>query len=148
MDQPIASHGAPTGDPQITALLKERVHRLALAWFPDHPETHGADRLLVLGVAAWSIYDVRLLTFVGDAVAGGAQPDLHVSVFDVDKLASSAELQRIFPGIGEGFHTPVAGYWEAGQLKETASGFAARQLIGRLLRFDPKSGLEHYTTAG
>src|SRR4051812_13634623 len=130
MNQPSASCAAPSADPQTTAVLKVRVERYGLAWFPDHPITARPGRRLVLGVAGWSIYDVRLLSFVRDAVASNAQPDLHVAVFDVDELPSSVELQRIFPGIGEVFHTPVAAYWEAGQLKEATSGFAARQLIG------------------
>ena len=130
---------------QSVSLLKDRVQRLALAWFPDQPETHRFDRRLVLGVAAWSIYDVRLLTLVSDAVARGTQPEFHVSVFDIDELSSSQDLQQTFPGIGEVFQPPVVGYWDAGQLKETASGYAAHEVVGRLLGFDPKSGLEHPT---
>ncbi|MBY0457394.1 MAG: hypothetical protein K2V38_08665, partial [Gemmataceae bacterium] len=59
-------------------------------------------------------------------------------------LATDAanKLQRLFPGIGEVFHTPAVGYWEGGQLKETASGFLGRQLIGKLLNFDPQRALE------
>lgn len=140
MNQPFASH-----DPQVTALLKARVQRMGLVWFQDHSQTGAPGRQLVIGVAAWSACDVRLLTFVQTAVASGAQPDLCVAFFDVDELPSSEALQRIFPGIGDVFHTPVAGYWSAGQLIETASGYAARQLIGRQLDFDPKCGLEHPT---
>ena len=102
--------------------------------------------MLVLGVAAWSIYDVRLLTFVSDVVKTGALLDLHVAVFDVDELSPSAELQHHFTDAGEVFHTPVAGYWESGQLKETATGFAARELVGRLLGVDPKCGLDYFAS--
>ena len=140
MDQPISGH-------QTTTLLKERAQRLGLTWLSDDLESQSLGRRLVLGVAAWSIYDVRLLTLVSDAVASGAQLGLNVVVFDADELLSSAELQSKFPGIGEVFHTPIAGYWEAGQLKETASGFAGRQLVGRLLGFDPKLVLEQPAAA-
>jgi hypothetical protein len=144
MDLFSASRDEPRADAQATA-LKARVGRLGLTWFPDRPESHTVGRALVLGVAAWSIYDVRLLCLVADARARATAPALDVAVFDVDELLSSAELRRIFPGIGKVFHVPVAGYWEAGQLKEVASGFAARELIGRLLGIDPSSGLEHST---
>ncbi|MDB5312113.1 MAG: hypothetical protein JWO38_6315 [Gemmataceae bacterium] len=63
-------------------------------------------------------------------------------MFNVDELSSPAELERIFTGIGTVYHTPAVGYWAAGQLKETASGFDARQLVARLLGFDPNLVLE------
>jgi hypothetical protein len=93
-------------------------------------------RQLVLGIALWSRYDLRLLSLVTEAAGRGSHPDLDVAVFNVDEIASPAELQRLLPGLGEWFHTPVVGYWVAGQLQEATSGFAARQLIGRLLGFD------------
>ncbi len=61
---------------------------------------------------------------------------IYASPFLTLMVLSSTELQRIFPNIGEVFHAPVVGYWEAGQLKEMALGFAARQLVGRLFSFD------------
>jgi hypothetical protein len=109
---------------------------------PDDRDVQSPGLRLVLGAASWSIYDVRLLVRVSEAVASGAHPDIHVAVFDVDQIGSSAEFQRLFPGIGEVFHTPVVGLWEDGELKEVGSGFAARQIVGRLLGFDPAHGLE------
>jgi hypothetical protein len=127
---------------QPTSLLKDRVQQSALTWFPDAPEFCGVGRRLVLGVVLWSIYDLRLLAAVGDVVARGVCSDLQIAVFDADEVLSFQEFQQMFPGIGEVFHMPVAGYWEDGQLKEAASGYAARELIGRLLGVDPSIGLE------
>jgi hypothetical protein len=124
------------------SLVKERVQRLGLAWLPDASEASASARRLVLGVAAWSIYDVRLLALVGESVASGVQPDLRVVVFDVDEVPTSQGLQQLLPGVGEVFHTPAVGYWEGGELRETASGFAARELVGRLFGFDPMRSLE------
>ena len=59
----------------------------------------------------------------------------------------AAALQRIFPGIGEVYHSPIVGYWEAGELKETKFGFYGRQLVGQLLGFDPKFVLEQPAAA-
>ena len=118
------------------------MRRSALAWFPDRAETNGPGRRLIIGVAVWSVYDLRLLQLVNETVSGGAQPDLHVAVFNIDALTLPNDLQRLFPGIGEIYQPPVVGYWEAGQLKELGAGFAARQLIGRLLGFDPNLVLQ------
>jgi hypothetical protein len=142
MDQVVTFRDLRASDPKASEQLAERVRRSALTWFPDRAETNGAGRRLVIGVAVWSNYDLRLLDLVNEAVRAGKQLDLHVAVFNIDELSSPAELQRIFPGIGEVFQTPAVGYWEAGQLKETASGFAGRQLVARLLGFDPKLVLE------
>jgi hypothetical protein len=147
MDQAVTFRDLRSSDPKAPEQLAERVRRSALAWFPDCAETNGIGRRLVIGVAVWSNYDLRLLDLVNEAVTAGKQPDLHVAVFNIDELSSPAELQRIFPGIGEVFQTPAVGYWEAGQLKETASGFAGRQLVGRLLGFDPKLVLEQSAAA-
>lgn len=53
-----------------------------------------------------------------------------------------ARLQLLIPRIGEVSQPPAVGYWEAGQLKESAFGFFGRQLIGRVLGFDPNLVLE------
>lgn len=145
MDEAVTFRDLRSSDPKASEQLAERVRRSALAWFPDRSETNGTGIRLVIGVAVWSAYDLRLLDLVNEAVA--KRSDLHVAVFNIDQLASAAELQRIFPSIGEVFQTPAVGYWEAGQLKETASGFAGRQLVGRLLDFDPKLVLEQPAAA-
>lgn len=145
MDEAVTFRDLSSRDPQ--GVLAARVRRSALSWFPDRPETNGTGRRLILGVAVWSMYDLRLLDLVNDAVASGSHPELQVAVFNVDELVSPTELQRIFPGIGEVLQSPAVGYWEAGQLKETATGFHARQLVGRVLGFDPNLVLESPTAA-
>jgi hypothetical protein len=156
MDQAVTFRDLLSHDPKLsaaesqqraTAELPDRVRRSALAWWPDRTDTNGTGRRLVIGVAVWSNYDLRLLDLVNEAVASGTRPDLNVAVFNLDELAPPSELQRMFPGIGEVLQTPAVGYWEAGQLKETASGFNARQLVARLLGFDPKLILERPAAA-
>ena len=129
--------------------LPECVRQSALTWWPDRTETNGTGRRLVIGVAVWSNYDLRLLDLVNEVVLAGNHSDVLVAVFDIDAVASQAELQRIFPGIGEVIQTPAVGYWDGGQLKETASGFSGRQLVGRVLGFDPQLAVEQpVQTAG
>jgi hypothetical protein len=140
MDQAVTFRDLRPSDAQVAVALEDRVRQSALTWFPDRAETNGPGRRLIIGVAVWSVYDLRLLQLLNDAVAGGARPDLHVAVFNID--SSPTDLQRLFPGIGEVYQPPVVGYWEAGQLKESGFGFAARQLVGRLLGFDPNLVLQ------
>lgn len=145
MDQTITFSDLLTRDPSFSAgdaqrrareLLPDLVRRSALVWYPDHAGANGPAPRLVVGVAVWSNYDLRLLDILNELAARGNQPP--VAVFDIDALASPDELERIFPGIGPVLQTPVVGCWDGGQLLETASGFAARQLLGRVLGFDPQ----------
>ena len=151
MDQAVIFHGLLSHEPKLppaesqrraAAELPDRVRLSALEWWPDRTATNGTGSRLVLGVAVWSNYDLRLLDRINEAVAADAQPGLHVAVFNYDDVGSTDEFQRIFPGIGEVLQPPAVGYWEAGELKETATGFFARQLVGRLLNFDPNLVLE------
>lgn len=142
MDQAVTFCDLSSRDPHAAKVLAERVRRSALAWFPDRADTNGTGSRLVIGVAVWSNYDLRLLDLANEAVASGAHERVQVAVFNIDDIASPADLQRIFPGIGEVFQTPAVGYWEAGELKETATGFFARQLVGRVLGFDSQLAVE------
>jgi hypothetical protein len=144
MDEAVTFRDLRVSDPHASRQLAERVRQSALTWFPDHVETNGTGRRLVVGVAVWSNYDLRLLDLMNEAAK---QPDLCVAVLNIDELGSQADIQRVFPGIGDVFQTPVVGYWAAGQLRETASGFAGRQLVGRLLGFDPQVVLQQTATA-
>ena len=147
MDQALTFRDLSSSDPQVANTLTERVRQSALAWWPDRAGINGTGSRLVVGVAVWSNYDLRLLDLMNEAVANGAHGRVQVVVFNIDELASAAELQRIFPGIGEVLQTPAVGYWEAGELKETAIGFHARQLVGRLLGFDPQLATHSPATA-
>ena len=151
MDQAVIFRDLLTHEPKLPAAesqrrasaeLPDRVRKSVLTWWPDRSDTNGTGSRLVLGVAVWSNYDLRLLDLMNEAVASGTQPGLSVAVFNLDDVGSPDEFQRIFPGIGEVLQAPAVGYWEAGKLKETATGYFARQLVGRLLNFDPNLVLE------
>ena len=128
----------PATDAQSRARIElpTLVRRSALLWFPDLAGANGKAERFVIGVAVWSNYDLRLLDLLNEVSARSDAP--AVAVFDLDALASPDELERTFPGIGPVFQTPVVGHWRDGNLVETASGFAARQLLGSALGFDPQ----------
>ncbi len=102
-----------------------RSSRLKL-WKPgDHLAVKGT--CLLVGVATWSQYDLRLLDFMNDSLARQDASDLTVHVFNVAGL-SAAELAAMVPGAGPIFHTPVVGMFADGALLNSASGRAGRDL--------------------
>lgn len=92
---------------------------------PGDPLSEGGNRILV-GVGTFSEYDMRLLDLL-DAALGrlhGEEP--RVDVFSVLTCRTPADFERLVPGIGQVFQTPVIGIWENGELKAKGSGARAR----------------------
>ena len=114
-------------------------------WWPIDATPHGPASRLLIGVAVWSGYDLRLLDLLDEAIRAGRGSDILVGVFDIDRVGSPAELERLLPGIGNVLQSPVVGYWVAGRLREHASGHEARQLVSRLFGFDPNALVERPT---
>jgi hypothetical protein len=139
--------GLMPGDVQRRAakLLPERLMQSAMDWWPVDAAPNGPGNRLLIGIAVWSTYDLRLLDLVNEAIHSGHGSDIPVGVFDIDRVASEEALARLVPGIGLPPQTPIVGYWLGGQLKEVASGFAARQLVAGLFGLDPKAILERRT---
>lgn len=70
-----------------------------------------------------------------DAVSQAQQtrtPGLEFEVFNVADCTTPQAFERYVPGVGDVFHTPVAGLWSEGRLVETASGMAGRALVSRV----------------
>ena len=105
----------------------ERSPKLHL-WLPEQPGSEQGARLL-LGVATWSGYDMNLLDLIEEAPHANG---IDIEVVDVDTLPSAEDVTRVFPGL-EFAQSPLVGYWVGGKLIEVAQGFAARQLVARLL---------------
>jgi hypothetical protein len=93
----------------------------------------GADRL-VLGVATYSIYDMRLLDLVVNARQNWTTP--RIEVFNTLDCKSVDDLEARIPGIGMAYQTPVAGLWRGGVLREKGWGLPARELVARECGFD------------
>ncbi len=79
---------------------------------------------LLLGVATWSGYDMKLLEEIE-----AARPD-SVGVFDIDEAQSDDFSDRI-PGLVGVAQGPVAGLWKDGRLIEFGSGHDAREIAFR-----------------
>ena len=116
-------------------------------WWPVDATPHGPGNRLLIGVAVWSGYDLRMLDLLEEAIRAGRGSDVLVGVFDIDRVGSLADLERLIPGAGTPAQTPVVGYWSAGTLKEAATGFHARQIVSRLFGIDHNAIIERPTAS-
>jgi hypothetical protein len=125
--------GDPRHDPADTnRRFQERVAASPFRpWSPGDPIPEAGLRLL-MGVATWSAYDLRLLDLVEETPRENWPTPLVLELFNVDDCRSLDDFDRYIPGLGKVFHTPVVGLWRDGRLTEKAEGNAARDLAARL----------------
>lgn len=114
----------------------EVVGRSALrSWRPGDPSAASGRRLLI-GVATYSVYDMRLLDVLDEAMRRADSQALQIDVFDIEPCRSHTDFSQYIPGVGKVFQTPVFGIWVDGRLQETAQGAQARKQILRLCGLD------------
>src|SRR5262249_50610849 len=117
--------------------------RSRLNWWRRGMQIPSQGKRLLIGVAPYSAADLQLLDATNEVLAQARGEPIRVDVFNVLECQSMADFDSYLPGIGPVYQTPVAGLWEEGVLRETASGRAARELIARVLAPDglePRSG--------
>ena len=126
------------GEAQTRAakLLPDRIAASRMNWWtPGQPVASAGHRLLI-GVAVWSGYDMRLLDFIDAALAHPPVANLTVDVFDADAVRPPTLFEPYIPGIGEVFQTPIVGLWVDGVLTKKDSGYAGRKIVADLFGFD------------
>lgn len=98
-------------------------------WSPGMPVT-GDGRRLLLGIASYSEYDMRLLDLLESALDGGAAGEtVQVDVFDVLDCTNMTDFEHYIPGIGSVLQTPVVGVWVDGVLQAKGTGAEAREKL-------------------
>jgi len=125
----------PSGEHQnwVSSQIEMMLPRGQLqVWHLGEPIRKSGTRILI-GIAAWSGYDLRLLDALTQAFTG--RPDLQelVDILDID-VASRASggwdyFEWTFPSMGKVYQTPLAAIWEDGILMQKGSGAAGRDLI-------------------
>jgi hypothetical protein len=101
------------------------------SWKPGAPITDRGTRVLV-GVATWSGYDMRLLDVIDEALGRQDGEAPRVEVFNASYLPNQDVFEQYIPGLPPVFHTPVVGVWRDGILQERAEGYNARELVARM----------------
>jgi hypothetical protein len=96
-------------------------------WQPGDPVAHQGKRIL-LGVATYSIYDMRLLDVLDEEAGRRNGQTPRLDVFSVARCRTHEDFARYIPDLGTVLQTPVVGVWEGGALKEKGQGKPARDL--------------------
>jgi hypothetical protein len=96
-------------------------------WRLDDPIPKQGMRLLI-GIAVWSVYDMRLLDALDQVLSEMKRPE-RVDIFNVDDCSTMECLQDYVPRVGKIFHTPVVGIWQNGEQVEQGSGAMAREMV-------------------
>jgi len=112
-------------DGEFPAIVAESPLRL---WRPGDPILERGSRLLV-GVATWSGYDMRLLDVVAKSLCrtGASQP--LVEIFNTAECRQPRDFKNYIPTLPTVTHTPVVGIWQDGELVWSGEGNAAREEV-------------------
>lgn len=88
---------------------------------------------LLVGVATWSGYDMKLLDLIESAPNG---PD-GTGVFDVNGCRTAEDFEQYIPGLGSIYLTPAVGLWQDGHLTASGCGHEGRKIVCRAFGIDP-----------
>lgn len=101
------------------------------------PDTYVPDQglELILGVATYSLYDLRLLDEIVEAQRGGVFRPRRVGVFDILECKKMTDVHRYLPSVDAIASTPVLATYSSGRISDFWEGYwrvsgAVRQLIG------------------
>jgi hypothetical protein len=147
---PVAWADPSWADRQLPSLLNATPLRL---WSPGDPISDWGIRLLV-GVATWSGYDMRLLDILAerqiqggvrvsdddmrllDIMAEGQQQGgiriSDVDVFNINNCRGHADFRLYIPSLRLVLQTPAVGIWVMGKLNWIGQGAEARDLVAHM----------------
>ena len=97
-------------------------------WRPNDSPFEPHDQDVLIGVATYSLEDLKLLDEIELRLRVHWAPE-RISAFDISAFTEMGDFERLLPGIGKVFQTPVVGCWRNGQLTERLSGAAARDWL-------------------
>jgi len=101
------------------------------SWSPGSAIPASGTRL-VIGVATWSGYDMRLLDVIAEAMSRQTSGAPVVEVFNTADCREQRDFARYVPNLGSISQTPVVGVWRDGQLEWSGQGHEARDRAARL----------------
>jgi hypothetical protein len=108
------------------------VARTPLRWWSPDSGVPARGTRLVIGVATWSGYDMRLLDVIVEALSRRQAGHPVVEVFNTADCREPSDFDRHIPNLGTVLQTPVVGVWHDGQLEWSGQGYEARDRAARL----------------
>lgn len=114
-------------------------------WRPGDPVPAAGERLL-LGVATWSGYDMRLLDVIVEGVQRMPGSERTLEVFSTDDCQTHEDFEAYISGLGRIHQVPVVGFWQSGHLRWSGQGHAARQFAASLYGSSSAEIVEFVTT--
>jgi len=116
-----------------------RIANSQMHWWSAGDPIHQVGRRLLIGVAVWSGYDLRLLDFIETSLRESIIEDIHVDVFNMDAIGPQYLFEPYIPGLGEIHHEPVVGLWINGILESRGAGYQGRKIVSEIFGFDMDS---------
>ena len=89
----------------------------------------------LVGVAVWSLYDLRLLGALNAAFSDANRAE-RVDVFNFGSCQTQEDILAFVPHLNEVAHTPIVGVWSDGLQIQQASGYAGRSLLVEAFALD------------
>jgi hypothetical protein len=98
-------------------------------WQPGRDLPLNGAEVVWIAVASYSVPDLELLDAIEAKLKGGQTETIYL--FDLSAFPDFKDFERVLPGIGRVYQTPVVGSWNDGVLKERLSGAVARAWLSR-----------------
>ena len=89
----------------------------------------------LVGIAVWSLYDLRLLDALDAAFSNGKRTE-HIDVFNLDSCRTQEEILAYFPHIDKVVHTPIVGVWRDGKQIRQGSSYIGRNILVEAFALD------------
>jgi hypothetical protein len=117
-------------DQRFPALVASSPFQL---WRPGDPMVFKDNLRLLIGVATWSGYDMRLLDVIAEALGRNPADPPTIDVFNTVDCRSAEDFTRYIPGLHDISQMPVVGFfWRVEQLSTAYHGHAARESIAKI----------------
>jgi len=102
--------------PATGAILSELLSHSSLGLWRLGDRIPKVSSRVLVGVATWSGYDMRLLDELNETCMRCPNADERIEVFDTSDIHKPEQFEDYVPGIGRVLGLPVVGIWESGIL--------------------------------
>jgi hypothetical protein len=97
-------------------------------WQPGQDMARSASQVVWIGVAIYSILELEMLDALEEKLSRETRAE-KIYAFNVSTFRDFADFERVLPGIGKVYQTPVVGFWTNGVLEVKLWGAAARDYV-------------------